>query len=323
MYAIVVTQPGGPEVLRWTEVPTPQPGPGEVRIAVAAAGVNRADLLQRQGNYAPPPGASDILGLEASGVIDQIGPGVTAWRAGDAVVALLAGGGYAEQVVVPAVQCVARPAGVGAIAAGGLMETAATVVSNFDHLGLRAGETILIHGGAGGIGSFAIPYAKSLGLAVFTTVGSADKAEYARGLGADQVFDYHDDWATGLAAATGGRGVDAIVDIIGAKYLEDNVTALARGGRLVVIGLQGGTLGQLDLNRLLTKSATITATSLRYRPVAEKARIVAEVAERVWPLFSSGAIPLPPLTEIPLPDAALAHERLSGGDNRGKIVLVA
>lgn len=323
MYAIVVTQPGGPEVLRWTELPTPEPGPGEVRLRVTAAGVNRADLRQRQGLYPPPPGASDTLGLEASGVIDQIGPRVSDWAVGDAVVALLAGGGYAEQVVVPAAQCVPCPPGVGLAEAGGLMETAATVVSNFDQAGLRTGQTILIHGGAGGIGSFAIPYVKSLGLTVITTVGSPEKAAYAGSLGADQVFDYHDDWVAKVAQVTGGRGVDAILDIIGGKYLDANLQALARGGQIIVIGLQGGRQGTLDLNALLSKNATISACSLRYRPVAEKAAIVADVARRVWPAYSSGQIPLPSFSFFRLTEAASAHQRLEAGHNLGKIVLLA
>ena len=353
MRAITVRQPGGVEELMLADVEVPQPGAGEVRIAVAAAGVNRADLLQRRGFYPPPPGVSEIIGLEVAGVIDAVGPasedacgtmgtgpeepspwsrppqpgsGTTGTvplvpQPGDQVVALLAGGGYAEYVVVPVGQCAPLPQGIDLVTAAGLMETAATVVSNFDHIGVRAGETILIHGGAGGIGSFAIPYAKHLGLRVLTTVGSPDKGVHAHKLGADQAFDYHGDWAEQVRATTAGAGVDAILDIIGAKYLEANVSLLARGGRMTVIGLQGGTKGTLDLNRLLTRGATVTATSLRFRPVAEKAEIVRQVATRVWPLFESGAIPLPPMTTFPLSEAAAAHTLLESGQALGKIVL--
>ena len=321
MRAILVRAPGGPEELYVGEVPTPEAGPGEVRIKVAAAGVNRADLLQRRGFYPPPPGASEILGLEVSGVIDAVGPGVDSFVPDDLVVALLAGGGYADYVVVPAGQCAPAPQSMGLVEAGGIMETSATVVSNFDHIHVAEGETILIHGGSGGIGSFAIPYAKCLGLRVLTTVGSPDKAAHARALGADIAIDYHGDWPGVVREATLGVGVDAILDIIGAKYLESNVSSLARGGRMTVIGLQGGTKATLDLNALLTKAATITATSLRFRPLSEKTQIVSEVAERVWPLFETGQIPLPPITTFPLEEAGAAHTLLDSGDTLGKIVL--
>jgi len=321
MRAITQDQPGGPETLYIAEVPDPEPGPGEVRIAVAAAGVNRADLLQRRGFYPPPEGTTAIIGLEAAGVVDALGTGVTTLHVGDPVVALLSGGGYAERVVVPEGQCAPVPRGVTLTQAAALMETAATVVSNVEHIHLAAGETLLVHGGAGGIGTFALPYATHLGVRVLTTVGSPDKADYARTLGADAAFDYHGDWAADVRAATNGRGVDAILDIMGAKYLEANVDLLARGGRMVVIGLQGGTKGTLDLGNLLSKAATITATSLRFRPPAEKAAIVRTVADQVWPLFESGAIPLPPITAFPLAEAGAAHTHLDSGANRGKIVL--
>ncbi len=376
MYAITVDEPGGPEQLQWSQAPTPEPGPGELRIRVQAAGVNRADILQRQGHYPPPAGVTDIIGLEVAGVVDAIGPAVGSGsadgsarmephnsgeaahagaasdrtptsgsadradaarpqidqadspapapvRVGDEVVALLAGGGYAQYVVAPVGQCAPLPEGIDPTVAAGLMETSATVASNFDHIGLRPGETILIHGGAGGIGSFAIPYAHRLGAQVLTTVGSQAKADYARALGADLAVDYHGDWEAEVKAATGRRGVDAILDIIGAKYLESNLRLLARGGRLVVIGLQGGTKGTLDLNRLLSKAATVTATSLRFRPAGEKAAIVAKLTREVWPLFESAAIPLPPTRSFPMRDARLAHELLESGQNQGKIVLVA
>jgi len=321
MRAVVLNGYGEADVLSLGDVPTPVPGPGEVLVRVVAAGVNRADLLQRRGFYPPPKGASETLGLEVSGQVCAVGEGVTNWAVGDSVVALLAGGGYAEQVAVPTGQCAPPPAGVDLVSAGGLIEVAATVVSNFDHVNLTAGETVLVHGGAGGIGSFAIPYAKTIGAKVITTVGSAAKAEFAQSIGADLAIDYHLDWAEAVQQATGGRGVDATLDIMGAKYLENNVKTLARGGRLVVIGLQGGTKGTLDLNRLLGKGATVTATSLRFRPVAGKAAIVSKVADLVWPKLTDGTIPLPPISRFGIEDVATAHRQLESGSNTGKIVL--
>ncbi|MDR0489126.1 MAG: NAD(P)H-quinone oxidoreductase [Propionibacteriaceae bacterium] len=322
MRAITVLEPGGPEVMVLGEVPDPQPAVGEVLISVQASGVNRADILQRRGYYPPPQGISEIIGLEVAGVVEAAN-GTTAFKPGDTVIALLAGGGYAEKAVAPAGQCAPIPAGLDMIQAAAIMETAATVASNFDHINLVPGETILIHGGAGGVGTFAIPYAKYIGLTVVTTVGSETKAEFVRGLGADVTIDYHGDWATEVLHATDGRGVDAILDIMGAKYLEANVALLARGGRMTVIGLQGGTKGTLDLNRLLSKAATVTATSLRFRPVPEKVKIVSEVIARIWPLFEAGTIPLPPMTTFPLANAAAAHAHLDSGANVGKVVLTA
>ena len=321
MRIVDVTAPGGPENLTITQAPRPSAGPGEVVIKVAAAGVNRADLLQRQGYYPPPPGASPVMGLEASGVIDEVGAGVDGWHPGDPVVALLAGGGYAEYVAVPAGQVLPAPDGVDLVSAAGLMEVAATVVSNFDHVHLDAGETVLIHGGTGGIGTFAIQYAKAIGARVLTTAGSAAKLELCRELGADVAIDYHDDWAAAVAEATSGSGVDVILDVIGAKYLEANVASLAVGGRLVVIGLQGGRKGTLDLGQLLAKRAVVTATSLRGRPDEEKAAICAEVLRRAWPLVASGTIRLAPESRFPLEQVADAHRRLESGDNTGKVLL--
>ncbi|MDR1213443.1 MAG: NAD(P)H-quinone oxidoreductase [Propionibacteriaceae bacterium] len=322
MRAITVSQPGGPEVLQLGEVPTPQPGPGELRIAVQAVGVNRADLLQRRGYYPPPPGISDIIGLEVSGLVDAVGPGVEDWRVGQAAVALIAGGGYAEYVVAPAGQCAAPPPGLDLTQAAGLVEVAATVVSNLTRVGLAADEVFLVHGGAGGIGSFAIPYAKALGAQVLTTAGSPAKAEHCRQLGADAAFDYHGAWASEARAASQGHGCDVILDIIGAKYLEANVSLLARHGRLVVIGLQGGRKGTLDINQLLTKSASLSATSLRYSPAAEKAAVMRQLETQVWPLYTSGTLPLMPQTVFPIEQAAAAHARLDSDDHIGKVVLV-
>lgn len=320
MRAVTLSSFGGPEVLEITEVPTPRPGEGEVLVRVVASGVNRADLLQRQGHYPPPKGESEIIGLEASGVVEAVGEGVDSVREGDEVVALLAGGGYAEYVVVPAGQVISPPSGVSLQSAAGLIEVAATVVSNLDVARLQRGETFLVHGGAGGIGSFAIQYAKALGCTVAATAGAAGKLEYVRSLGADLAIDYHDDWVGVLRENLGGA--DVILDIMGAKYLESNVSALKRGGRMVVIGLQGGVKGTLNLGALLAKSGTIAATSLRFRPAAEKAAICARVRDEVWPRIESGEIRLPRETFVPCESVREAHEQLASGDNIGKIVLV-
>lgn len=322
MRAVVRTADGGPDVLRVDEVDTPSPGDGDVLVRVAAAGVNRADLLQRRGHYPPPKGVSETLGLEVSGHIEAVGAGVTTWSVGDPAVALLAGGGYAEYVVVPAGLVTSPPEGVDLVSAAGLIEVAATVVSNMDHAGLRGGETLLVHGGTGGVGSFAIQYAKARGCTVATTAGSDAKLAVCRDLGADFALDYHGDWGAELKEATDGRGVDVILDVMGAAYLGSNVASLARGGRLVVIGLQGGVKGELNLNALLTRNATVTATSLRFRPTEQKAEIVARVAESVWPLISGGTIRPAGETRFALDDVRAAHEHLESGDNVGKVILV-
>ncbi len=321
MRIVTVTEPGGPENLVVADAPPPVALPGEVVVRVVAAGVNRADLLQRQGFYPPPPGTSEVIGLEVSGTIATVGAGVTGWTEGAECVALLAGGGYAEYVAVPAGQVIAPPAGVDLVTAAGLIEVAATVVSNFDHVHLAAGESVLVHGGTGGIGTFAIQYAKALGARVLATAGSPEKLAVCRELGADVALDYHQDWAAALGEATGGKGVDVILDVIGAKYLEANVASLALDGRLVVIGLQGGRKGTLDLNRLLTRRATVTATSLRFRPAHQKAAICAAVAERAWPLIESGRIAPARETRFALEQVADAHRRLESGQNIGKVVL--
>lgn len=321
MRIVTVTEPGGPENLIVAEAAQPIPAADEVVIRVVAAGVNRADLLQRQGFYPPPPGASDVIGLEVSGTIASVGAQVTDWQPGQACVAILAGGGYAEFVAVPAGQVIPPPAGMDLASAAGLIEVAATVVSNFDHVQLSAGEAVLIHGGAGGIGTFAIQYAKALGARVIVTAGSAEKLELCRELGADVALNYHHDWAAGVAEATERRGADVILDVIGAKYLEANVASLAMDGRLVVIGLQGGRKGTLDLNQLLTKRATVTATSLRGRPVEQKTAICTAVQQRVWPLVESGRIRLAPETRFPLAQVADAHRHLESGMHVGKVIL--
>lgn len=322
MRVVSVTAPGGPENLIVADAPTPELRPGELLVKVVAAGVNRADLLQRQGYYPPPPGTSDVIGLEVAGTIAALGDGVDGWAIGDPCVALLAGGGYAEYVAVPSGQVIAPPEGIDLVTAAGLIEVAATVVSNFDHVHLADGETVLIHGGTGGIGSFAIQYAKALGATVIATAGSPAKLALCREFGADVAIDYHDDWAAAVAEATSGSGVDVILDVMGAKYLESNVASLALDGRLVIIGLQGGRKGTLDLNRLLSKRATVTATSLRFRPTSQKAAICAAVAQRVWPLIASGAIRPAPETRFALDEVAQAHAQLESGDNIGKVILV-
>lgn len=321
MRAVITTEAGGPEVLTLTDVPTPEPGPGQLLIAVTAAGVNRADILQRQGHYPPPPGESDLIGLEVSGHVAALGADVQGWAVGDACVALLAGGGYAEYVAVNAGQVTRPPEGIDLVSAAGIMEVAATVVSNLDAVRFRDGESILIHGGTGGIGMFAIQYAKAHGATVLTTAGSAEKLDLCLTLGADVALNYHDDWVAGVKDATEGRGVDVILDNMGAKYLTPNVRSLARLGRLVVIGLQGGTKGELNLNALLGKSATVTATSLRFRPAQEKAAIVARVATDVWPLIESGQITIAHQTRFPIEEIRAAHEQLGGGSNVGKVVV--
>lgn len=323
MHAITVTEPGGPQQLQWSEVPTPSPAEGEVLVKTIAVGVNRADLLQRQGHYPPPRGISDVMGLEATGTVAELGKGVTGMSVGDEVVCLLAGGAYAEYFVVPTGQCIAVPQGVDVVTAAGLVEVAATVVSNMDGVGLEAGETLLVHGGAGGIGTFAIQYAKALGCRVLTTAGSKAKLEHCRAMGADVAIDYHDDWVAAVKEATDGQGADVILDVMGAKYLELNVDALATAGRLVIIGMQGGVKGTLNIGKLLSKRALVTATSLRFRPVEEKVAICQRVAEVVWPMIADGRIKPAPETRIPLKEARRAHEQLAGGENIGKIILVA
>jgi putative PIG3 family NAD(P)H quinone oxidoreductase len=325
MKAIVISEPGGPEVLAWSEVPDPVPGDGEVLVEVAAAAVNRADLLQRQGFYDPPPGSSEILGLECSGRIVELGPGVSGWGVGDRVCALLTGGGYAQRVAVPTGQLLPVPASVDLVEAAGLPETVCTVWSNvFMTAGLQPGETLLVHGGASGIGTTAIQLAKALGATVLVTVGSKEKAERCVELGADAAIDYkEEDFVERVRELTDGHGADVILDIMGASYLARNVDALAVSGRLVSIGMQGGTKAELDLGKLMRKRAAVMATTLRARPPAEKAAIVAAVREHVWPLVASGAFRVVVDRRVPLPDAAQAHRVVQNSDHVGKVLLVA
>jgi putative PIG3 family NAD(P)H quinone oxidoreductase len=325
MRAVIATEPGGPEVLALTELADPVPGEGEVVIDMAGTAVNRADTLQRQGKYPPPPGASAVLGLECSGVVSAVGTDVTAWSVGDEVCALLAGGGYGEKVLVPAGQVMPVPEGVDLVTAGALPEVACTVWSNvFMIAGLQAEETILVHGGAGGIGTMAIQLAHALGARVLTTAGSPEKLELCRSLGADLAISYRDeDFVAVVKEATDGKGADVILDNMGGSYLGRNVDALASEGRLVIIGMQGGTKGELNIGKLLSKRGAVIATSLRARPLGEKAAICASVVEHVWPLLAGGTVRPVVHTCLPLEQAAEAHRLMESGDHIGKIMLTA
>jgi len=319
--AAVITHPGPPDVLQVEEVPDPRPDVGEVLVDVTATAVNRADLMQRQGHYDPPPGASPYPGLECSGVIARLGESVTGWAVGDPVCALLAGGGYAERVAVPAGQLMRVPQGLSLRDAAALPETACTVWSMvFDVGGLWPGETLLVHGGTSGIGTLAIQLAHHYGARVITTAGSAAKLDAARRLGADVAIDYREqDFAEVIAETVGG--VDVILDNIGAAYLPRNVASLRIGGRLVVIGLQGGRLGELDLGALLAKRASVSAASLRARPLAQKAAIVTATESFVWPLIESGDVAPVIDRVLPLDDAAAAHQLVESSQHIGKVVL--
>ena len=325
MHAVVISEPGGPEVLRWTEVEDPRPGPGEVLIEVAAAGVNRADMMQRQGFYPPPPGAPPYPGLECSGTVAALGEGVTRWRIDDPVCALLSGGGYAERVVVPAGQLLPVPKSTTLVEAAALPETVCTVYSNvFLGARLAVGETLLIHGGGSGIGTTAIQLAKHAGARVAVTAGSESKLEACRELGADITINYReDDFVESLMAATNGHGADVILDIIGASYLSRNVAALAPDGRIANIGMQQGSRAELDFGALMAKRGTIMSTTLRARPPAQKASIVAAVAENVWPVVDSGVVRPVIDTELPMQEAAEAHRIMTASTHLGKILLRA
>jgi putative PIG3 family NAD(P)H quinone oxidoreductase len=327
MRAVTVRGPGGPEVLEWGEVPDPRLGPGEVIVDVVATAVNRADLLQRAGNYPPPPGASDVLGLECSGVISEVGEGVTGWSVGDEVCALLSGGGYAERVAVPAGQLLPRPAGVELATAAALPEVVCTVWSNvFMLAGLTRGDDVLVHGGSSGIGTMAIQLAARAGARVFTTAGTAAKLDVCRELGADVLINYRDeDFVECVREETDGAGVDIVLDNMGAKYLARNVDALATGGRLVCIGMQGGTKAELDLGTLMRKRASIHATTLRARPATGpggKAEIVAAVRHDVWPDVERGVIRPIVDRRLPMSRAAEAHRVVDASEHVGKVLLL-
>ena len=323
MRAITITEPGGPEVLAIRDVPDAAAGPGEVLVAVAAAGVNRADLMQRMGHYPPPPGAPEYPGLECSGTVAALGEGVDGWSVGDEVCALLSGGGYAELVAVPAGQVLPVPRGLSVVDAAALPEVACTVWSNvFMTAVLQPGEVLLVHGGSSGIGTMAIQLAKAAGARVAVTAGTADKLERCRALGADILVNYREqDFVEVVRDATEGHGADVVLDTIGAKYLARNLEVLAANGRQVTIGLQGGARAELDLGLLLRKRAAVVATSLRARPAAEKATIVAAVREHVWPLVEDGVVRPVVHATMPLADAGAAHELLQASTHVGKVLL--
>ncbi|MFF3163709.1 NAD(P)H-quinone oxidoreductase [Streptomyces sp. NPDC003273] len=325
MHAITIPEPGGPEALVWDEVPDPVPGEGEVLVEVVASAVNRADIMQRQGFYDPPPGASPYPGLECSGKIAALGPGVSGWAVGDEVCALLAGGGYAQKVVVPAGQLLPVPEGVDLRQAAALPEVVCTVWSNvFMVAHLRPAETLLVHGGSSGIGTMAVQLAKAVGARVAVTAGTKEKLDYCAQLGADILINYRDqDFVAEIKQATGGAGADVILDNMGAKYLNRNVQALAVNGRLAIIGMQGGGKGELNIGTLLSKRAAISATSLRARPLSEKAAIVAAVAEHVWPLLAGGHVRPVVDRELPMPEAAEAHRVVEASGHIGKVLLIA
>lgn len=325
MKAVTISTPGGPEALVLADVPEPAVQLGEVLVDVVAAGVNRADVMQRMGFYPPPPGAPAYPGLEVSGRIAELGADVEGWAVGDEVCALLSGGGYAEQVAVPAGQLLPIPAGVSLVDAAALPEVTCTVWSNvMMTAALGRGETLLVHGGSSGVGTMAIQLAREVGARVAVTAGSAAKLEVCRALGADILVNYREeDFVAKIRDQTGGHGADVILDNIGAKYLARNIDALAEGGRLVVIGLQGGTTAELDLGALLRKRGTLAATSLRARTAAAKAAIVAAVRGQVWPMLASGVVRPIIHSRYPLADAALAHRELEASTHIGKILLLA
>jgi putative PIG3 family NAD(P)H quinone oxidoreductase len=323
MRAITIPEPGDADSLLLDEVPEPEVGAGQVIIDVAAAGVNRADVMQRLGHYPPPPGASDYPGLEVSGRIAALGDGVEGWQVGDEVCALIDGGGYAERVVAPAEQLLPVPRGVSLVDAAGLPEVTCTVWSNvFLVANIQPGQVLLVHGGSSGIGTMAIQLAKAVGARVAVTAGSREKLDYCASLGADILVNYRDeDFVESVREQTGGHGADVILDNMGAKYLPRNVDLLAPGGRLVTIGLMGGRRAELDLGTLLAKRGAVIATSLRSRPPTEKAAIVAAVREHVWPLIEAGQVRPVIHSRHPLEHAAEAHREMEASGHIGKILL--
>lgn len=325
MYAVTLDGFGEPDVMKWAQVPDlPAPGPGEVLIEVVAAGVNRADLMQRQGFYPPPPGASETLGLECSGVIAAVGPGVRDWHQGDQVCALLSGGGYAERVLVPETQVLPVPEDLDVAAAAALPEVAATVWSNLVmRAGLHSGHLLLIHGGGSGIGTHAIQVGRALGARVAVTAGSQEKLERCRELGATVLINYREhDFVTVIHSEY--PGADIIFDNMGAAYLERNVEALAEDGQLVIIGMQGGVKAELNLAALLAKRGTIHATNLRRRPAhghGSKAEIITELRKHLWPMIAEGTVVPVVSAELPISDVAQAHRLLDSADSVGKVIL--
>jgi NADPH:quinone reductase len=325
MQCIEIASPGSADVLRLVERHDPQPATGEVLIAVAAAGVNRPDVLQRKGHYPPPPGASDIPGLEVAGTITALGTGVQQWQLGDRVCALVSGGGYATMCVAPAAHCLPVPASLDVTAAAAIPETFFTVWMNvFDRGRLRAGESALFHGGTSGIGTTAIQLAAARGARVFATAGSDEKCRACEALGAERGINYHtEDFVTVIQELTDGRGVDVILDIIGGDYFGRNIAALAKDGRLMQIGLMGGTASQaIDLTQVLRRWLTITGSTLRPRSVEEKASIAAALQREVWPLLESRRVKPVVYRTFPLGDASAAHRLMESSEHIGKIVLI-
>jgi len=323
MTAIEITKPGGPEVLRPVQRPVPRPAAGEVLIRVDAAGVNRPDVLQRRGQYPPPPGTSDIPGLEVAGTVIDIGAAADRWRVDDRVCALVAGGGYAEYCVAPALQCLPIPQNVDVVSAAAIPETFFTVWTNlFQRGALRAGERVLIHGGSSGIGTTAIQLAHVLGATVYTTAGSEEKCAACRRLGATAAINYREaDFVDVLRRETNGAGVDLILDIIGGDYFNRNIDCLAIDGRLVQIGLLGGSTSTVDLGRVMRRRLTITGSTLRVRTVVEKGSLARELETNVWPLLATGRVSPVIDRTFHLTDAATAHQRMEAGDHIGKLVL--
>jgi len=322
---VEISSPGPPEVLRPIDRPDPSPGAGEVLIRVAAAGVNRPDVMQRQGHYPPPPGASDIPGLEVAGTIEAVGADSGNWRVGDTVCALVAGGGYATKCVAPAVQCLPVPASLDFVSAAAIPETFFTVWTNvFERAGLKTGESLLVHGGASGIGTTAIQLAAARGSRVFATAGSPEKCRACEGLGAERAINYRsEDFVEVVRELTGGRGVDVVLDIVGGSYVNRDLAALAMDGRVVVIGfMEGEPTATVDLRRILGRRLTITGSALRPRSVKEKGDIADALRREVWPLLERGVVkPIVDRT-FPLPEAAAAHRLMESGEHLGKIVLV-
>lgn len=323
MRAVLITQSGGPEVLRVAERATPVPGAAEVLVKVAAAGVNRPDVMQRKGVYPPPPGASDIPGLEIAGVVAAVGPGVASLSVGESVCALVAGGGYAEYCVAPELQCLPVPKGLTMVEAASLPETFFTVWSNvFERGRLQPGESLLVQGGSSGIGVAAIQVARALGSRVFATAGSADKCAACERLGAERAVNYRtEDFGEVTKGLTGGRGVDVILDMVGGDYVPREIAALAEEGRLVLIATMGGTRSEVDLRAVMGRRLTITGSTLRARPVAFKGAIARALRERVWPLLEAGTVRPVVHATFPLDHAAEAHRVIEAGQHIGKIVL--
>ena len=324
MIAIEIRQPGNPEVLVPVDRPRPQPAAGDVLIKVAAAGVNRPDVLQRRGRYPPPPGASDIPGLEIAGTVEAVGDGVTRWAPGDSICALVAGGGYAEYCVAPAPQCLPVPRGLDAVAAAAIPETFFTVWTNvFERGRLKARESILVHGGSSGIGTTAIQLARAFDARVFATAGSADKCAACERLGAERCINYRDaDFVAAIRELTGGNGVNVVLDIVAGDYVARNLDVLAVDGRLVQIGVLAGAKAEINVAVIMQKRLVVTGSTLRARPVSDKAAIAAAVREHVWPLLESGTVKPIIHATFPLRDAAGAHRLMESSAHIGKIVLV-